>query len=495
MTRPPTMKLKTLTSDIAKLVIRPARRADRDAIFAMSKKIWGGTDYLHLVWDGWLDDPNGGLLTVTLNGRPVGVSKVTLLAPGEVWLEGLRLHPELHGHGLTGQINRYSFQVAMKHNPKSIRYSTGTGNTASRHLGEARGFWLIARSRWMSGKARKRGRLLGRLAQARELSALHRFVTNSDCYKATGGLYGLGWKFPELTRSRLQDLVTAERVLRYPKQGPLTAVAIYDIGLIDGDVCLGFVDGPDAQVAALVRDVLRVAGRLGHSDASAMLPEGRHANLAFEAGFNLAEPARAVVYELGARGIAGNGESFEETNWRAVYSVEEEIADALTNILIARTSGRLAEQNVRDFVTRHLLPGTRKEIYGKLERLTGKLKTYELRNIARATFEHFMVEYGMAGNFVRFGKAGVSFLYRGKKIAAMRINSRSFDLTLGPGAGSCFPREFNPVADSIRFDERRFDPGSGMYESVTLRLSKEEHKRSAKIAIDMLMACALSNGT
>ncbi len=487
-------KTHPMTSEIEKLIIRPARLTDRDAIFAMSKEIWGGTDYLHLVWDKWFVDPNGGLLTVTLEGEPVGVSKVTLLAPGEVWLEGLRLHPRLHGHGLTKQINRYSFQVAAKHHPRSIRYSTGAGNAASRHLGESRGFWLIARARWMWGKARKRGRLNSRPAQVRELNAVFRFITDSDCCRATGGLYGQGWKFPELTRTRVRDLITKERVLIYPKLGHLTAVAIYDIGAIDGDVCLGFIDGPGSQVGTLARDVLRIAGGLGDSDASAMLPDGRQADLVFNAGFNLIEPARAVVYELGARGFSDSGESFEATMWRALYSAEESIADALTGLLVARASRELAGQNVRDFVVRHLLPGTQKEMYGKLEVLTTRLKTYELRNIARAIFEHFMTEYGMAGEFVRFGKTSVSFVYRGRKIAAMRPNSRSFDLILGPGAGPCFPREFSPSADSVRLDERHFDPDTEMYESVTLRLSKEEHGRSARAAIDTLMRRALGNG-
>jgi hypothetical protein len=490
----PSSKSKTVASKIKKLVIRPARRADRGAILAMSKEIWGGTDYLHLVWDRWFADPNGGLLTITLDGKPVGASKITLLAPREVWFEGLRLHPRLHGRGLTKQINRYSFQVAAKHHPRSIRYSTGAGNAASRHLGETRGFWLIARAQWMWGKARKRGGLNARPAQLRELPAVFRFITASDCYKATGGIYGLGWSFPELTQTRVRDLITKKRVLRYPKQGRLTAVAIYDIGLIDDDVCLGFVDGPDSQIGALARDVLRIAGERGDDDASAMLPDGRHADLAFKAGFNMVEPAPAVVYELGARGFSGSGESFEETMWRALYSREEDIADALTDLLAGSVSRELAEQNVRDFVTRHLLPGTQKDAYGKLEILTTKLRTYELRNIARATFEHFMTEYGMVGEFVRFGKTAVSFMYCGKKIASMRVNSRSFDLTLGPGAGPCFPRGFNPPVDSVRLDERHFHPGTKMYESVTLRISKEEHRPSAELAIDMLMRRALGDG-
>ncbi len=57
----------------AKLVVRRARAEDREAILAMSRGIWGGSDYLPLVWDRWLADDKGLLLTATLDGRPVGM--------------------------------------------------------------------------------------------------------------------------------------------------------------------------------------------------------------------------------------------------------------------------------------------------------------------------------------------------------------------------------------------------------------------------------------
>lgn len=155
-----------------RLVVRRARSKDRDAVLAMSAKIWGGTDYLPLVWDTWLKDPNGLLLTATLDGRPVGVSKISVLSPGEIWLEGLRLDPDLHGRGLVRQINRASFREMAKFNPRSVRYSTGAGNAPSRHLGEIRGFWLVARTRWMWGKSLPRHTATSRVASRSELDAL-----------------------------------------------------------------------------------------------------------------------------------------------------------------------------------------------------------------------------------------------------------------------------------------------------------------------------------
>jgi GNAT superfamily N-acetyltransferase len=149
-------------SERIKLRIRKARPSDREPLLAMSEGIWGGSDYLPLVLDAWLADEKGVLLTATLDGKPVGLSKVSVLSPGEVWLEGLRLHPDLQGKGLVKQINRASFRAAMRLKPRTVRYSTGAGNAISRHLGEMRGFWLVARTNWLWGAARKGERLSSR---------------------------------------------------------------------------------------------------------------------------------------------------------------------------------------------------------------------------------------------------------------------------------------------------------------------------------------------
>ena len=285
-----------------RLVVRRARPEDRDAILSMSEQIWGGGDYLPLIWDRWLEDPDGVLLTACLDGRPVGMSKISVLAPGEVWLEGLRLHPDLQGKGLSSQINQVTFGEAMKLEPRTVRYSTATVNTASRHLGEKSGFWQIARTRWMWGAARARGALKGRVATPSEFDHVHAFIRNSECYERTGGLLAIGWKFPALTGRRLRRLVSSGNVLVHPARGRISAVAIYDVGAIDNDLSLGFVDGPDEEIAILARDVRRVAGRLGHKDASAMVPEGRIADVVYGSGFDAIHPFHAVVYELGARG-------------------------------------------------------------------------------------------------------------------------------------------------------------------------------------------------
>jgi len=134
--------------------VRRARPGDRDAIFEMYTHIWGGHDYMPLIWDRWLAEKKGAFLTVKVDGRPVGTSKVTLLAPGEVWLEGLRLHPDCQGLGLSKKIHQATFRAAARLNPRTVRYSTWIGNEASRRIAEKNDFWQIARTGWMWGKSR-----------------------------------------------------------------------------------------------------------------------------------------------------------------------------------------------------------------------------------------------------------------------------------------------------------------------------------------------------
>lgn len=474
-----------------KLKIRKARASDREPLLAMSEGIWGGTDYLPLVLDRWLADPKGVLLTATLDGKPVGLSKVSLLAPGEVWLEGLRLHPDLHGKGLVKQINRVSFREAMKLKPRTMRYSTGAGNAASRHLGEMRGFWLVARTQWLWGTAIEGGRRCGRPAKMEELESVSRYIEGSACYEAMGGLHARGWKFPELNRRAIRELIRNGRVLVAGSRRSVRGVAVYDVGEIDGEVCLGFLDGPDHVMSGLARDVLRVARSLGQDDSSAMLPIGRIADTARRAGYGLIIPADAVVYELGPRGFRDGDESLESVLWRTFRSSSSEATDQLIDLLRERAPRSISRENARDFVTRNLIPDMTRETYALIESVQYRLESWALRAILRGITMHFMHRYGIAGDSVRTTKNSVSFWLENTRLATVHIARKSVSLTLGPGFGPCFDGKTRFRVDDVTLSESAFDEKAGRYGTITLKLSKERQIGEATRAIDTMMKRAL----
>lgn len=468
-----------------KLVVRRARASDRDAIFELSSSIWGGNDYMPVIWERWLREKNGVLLTVTHNGRPVGVSKVSVLAPGEVWLEGLRLHPDLQGKGLAKQINRVTFREAMKLNPRSVRYSTGAGNGASRHLAEKRGFWQVAWADWMWGAARPGGDTRVRPAAEDELAEVLDYVRGSECYRETSGLYARGWRFQELNRRALRRLIRGGRLLVVRRRGRLSAVAAYDHGHIDDDICLGYADGTDDDIAALASEVLAVAHRNGLEEASAMLPSGRIARAAFRGGFNAEMPGRAVVYELGARGRRPDDEPLQDVLWRTVRARSDELIDAATDAIVAATPEPVSPKNVRDFVVRNLIPDTTRDVYAAIESWLDQLSSFELRNTLRGVVAHLIRRCGVSVDTMRVGKRSLAFYYRGTKLASIHAGRKGLRVVVSPGRPCpALNRSFDVLRQSPAPAE-----GTGRPTSVSLWLTRPDHVRGATRALDAAAAC------
>lgn len=491
---------RSTASTAEKLNVRRARPEDRDAVLEISKGLWGGNDYLPMVWDRWVADSEGALLTVTLDGRPVGCSKITLLSPGEVWLEGLRLHPSLHGRGLSHQIHSATFREARRLNPRSIRYSTWIGNEASRHIAETHGFWLVALTSWMWGSSRESGRLKSRRAEPEDVEALFRYVRGSECYAAAGGLMGVGWKFPEISKRRLRRLVSEGLALVYPKRGSIRAAALMDIGTIDDDMCMGFVDGTTKEIALLARDAARLAALSGRSELSAMLPEGRIAETVLSSGFDSAMPMQAVVYELGARGVEtirgarsenGSGESFESLLDRLYRVSEPEAADLIAGLLMERAPGRLNRQNVRDYVMRNVLPDTTRALMATMLAFSNRLLQNEVRLVLRAVAMHLHTEHGLSGDAMAVGKRTVSWHLAGRRIVHISCARTRLTMTLGPGFGACFPADLDLDVEKIEPDEKTRDRATGRYERVRLVLTERSHAAGAVRAIDLIMKNAL----
>ena len=73
------------------MVCRPVLPKDTPDVLELTRWIWGGHDYIHLVWADWLKDTEGLLTVAEYGGHVVGLYKLTRLSPSEWWLEGLRV--------------------------------------------------------------------------------------------------------------------------------------------------------------------------------------------------------------------------------------------------------------------------------------------------------------------------------------------------------------------------------------------------------------------
>ena len=110
------------------VVCRPALPCDKADVLEFTKFTWDfGRDYIKYVWDDWLADPNGILVSAEYNGHCVGIAKASLSAPGQWWLEGLRIDPNFQGLGIASHIHRYVDDWWLEHGNGTVNITMDVG--------------------------------------------------------------------------------------------------------------------------------------------------------------------------------------------------------------------------------------------------------------------------------------------------------------------------------------------------------------------------------
>ncbi len=251
------------------IILRPAQPDDRERILAISAQIWEGEDYIPLVLDDWLAE--GGLAVAELDGQLAGYGKLTILSPGEVWLEGLRVDPALRGRGVAKALAQHQLESALALKPRSVRFATAEANVESLHIARKQGFREIARFTYVEGPVRHELTPPG-VAPVREFEPAWAVVRASSAYRDAHGLLGLGWRFPELTRQRLAELVIRGEVFARgnPARGLLIQSA--DPYAPAAFASVAFLHGDDAGQDALLRFAHARARERGQEYLSAMIP-------------------------------------------------------------------------------------------------------------------------------------------------------------------------------------------------------------------------------
>ena len=252
--------------------VRAARPEDREAILAISAQIWEGEDYIPLVLESWLAE--GGLVVAELDGRVVGFAKMTLLSPGEVWLEGLRVDPAHRGKGVAKALAHHQLQAALALHPRSIRFATAEVNAESLHIARNQGFHEVARFTYVEGPVRDEVPPLG-VAAVYDPERAWAFVRASSAYREAQGLLGLGWRFPELTRERLDALVMQGAVFASGDAMRGLLIQTGDPYAPDLYAAITFLDGDDEALDALLRHGHAHAREQGQAYLSAMTTDGR----------------------------------------------------------------------------------------------------------------------------------------------------------------------------------------------------------------------------
>lgn len=178
-------------------VIRPALPLDREAVLEFCKFIWEGHDYIPYVWDEWMADPDGEMFVAEYAGKAVGLGRLTLLAPGQWWLEGLRVDPAHQDRKIGSLMNEYLNALWLERGDGIIRLMTSSQRAKVHHMAEQHGFAHIGERMFFSAKPDDSAGMDATFAKLKpaEVPEAVAFALAADSTTLTGPLADVGWRF------------------------------------------------------------------------------------------------------------------------------------------------------------------------------------------------------------------------------------------------------------------------------------------------------------
>lgn len=277
-----------------KVKIRKATSSDKAPILEISKKIWGGHDYLPSVWDDWVVDKKARFIVATVNGRTVACARASLQTKDVAWLEGVRVNEQYRGFGIAGKLNHSLVEWARRKGARVARLSTGSSNRASReHLAKI-GFPLMQTFQRLESTKTLRAKPAGVRTPRGSAETLWSWLRTRPSFAENHAMYSDGWTWYPLTHQTFRKLVSQGQVLTIIKDEQLKASCIF----VDEDkfLTMGFVAGEKSDVVKFGRMLRFLMFRKKRENLRVLLPSKSSLVRALvRAGFQ--KTARILVYQ------------------------------------------------------------------------------------------------------------------------------------------------------------------------------------------------------
>lgn len=212
------------------VLVRQARSADRDAVFKFCRKTWSWGDYIPRVWDEWLKDRRGRVFVAILDGKPVGVSHLSMDSPREVWLSGARTDPSYRRMGIATAITKKCLKYAKAKGAKVARLTTGSNNKAAQALLKKMGFKPITEFvESKTEKMRKEESTNSRWARQDETDAIWNYLQTSKVFRRAAGLYTVLFHWFSLEKHELERFIQQQKaIIHFSKRDRIDGLTLID---------------------------------------------------------------------------------------------------------------------------------------------------------------------------------------------------------------------------------------------------------------------------
>jgi len=277
-------------------VIRPALPSDKEAVLQFTSRTWESGDYISMVWDNWLAEVSGRLLVMTLKGKPVSVIHVVLAAPGEAWIEGLRVDPLYRRAGLAYLMVQRTIEEAKALGASVIRFLTASTNTPIHLISAKLGFDKVVDFQHYQAEV-KCGTPSSTTASPKDLPSLSNFIRETQEFKSWHGLTARSWRFFSFNESQMNRLVDSNKMrISRNSNGIKTAVTI-DTGFRH-DLMVSYAGSSKANLPELLLDLSAVAASMNLDQVLLRIPANSPWELLLpENGYKLTEDSSYWIFE------------------------------------------------------------------------------------------------------------------------------------------------------------------------------------------------------
>jgi GNAT superfamily N-acetyltransferase len=253
------------------VVCRPALPLDTEDILRFTSRIWDGDDYVPSVWEEWLADATGACGIAEYHGHAIGLVKMSLLAPGQWWIMGLRVDPDHQHLGVASRLHHYILDQWERIGNGVIRLSTLSSNIPIHHLAERTGFRKILDVSSFTSRARPKDENRFRHVKTEELTVACDFACDADSNMLMLGLIDLSWEWAAIDKSILRQAIAEKRLWWWRKRTGLIMTVEDDTDDIRCPL-LQYTGCAMEDLTDLLSDYRALAARLGYKYARWVAP-------------------------------------------------------------------------------------------------------------------------------------------------------------------------------------------------------------------------------
>ncbi len=195
--------------------LRKMQMEDKKRVLDMVKGLWDGDDYMPQVFDTWVADQRGEFTAALYDGVIVGCSKLTFLADGHAWLEGLRSDLDFKVRGMGKALTSRHLDI-LRDVPglKSVRFATYIENHGSIITAQRLGFKEVFR---LSVKSKEFGTgekssTASDIKTTADKETILKETENMPFYHQIGDNFLSGWRVYPMDRKTYARFVESEEL-------------------------------------------------------------------------------------------------------------------------------------------------------------------------------------------------------------------------------------------------------------------------------------------